>query len=218
MPSDRDAVVVDHFSYDTLSSPEQHDVLLLPAPKPRREDVQSYFEVEGPLAVPHAVPHVLGNSNPLLTPILNALTTAYSYNAKDEAEALEEPFATGSQLSLVSTMQARNSARFTVLGAGEMLQDSWCDASVQGPGEKAKKTKSGNREFAKRLSAWTFKEVGVLKVGRLHHYLNEPVGASSAKLNDSSVSEIDLNPKIYRVKNQAVRPSSPFPFTLHTCK
>ena len=204
VPPDRDSVVVDHFQYDTQSASEQHDVLLLPQPRPRRDDVKAYFAGDGVLALPRAVGHVLGNTGHLLTPILNAPSTAYSYNSKDEAATLEEPFATGSQLSIVSAMQARNSARLVVLGAAEMLEDSWFDASVKGSEDGAKKQKTSNREFARKLTAWTFKELGVLKVGRLYHYLNEPVGAQGVRVNDSGVSELDLNPSIYRIKNEAV--------------
>ena len=78
----------------------------------------------------------LGNASPLLAPILKAPVTAYTYNPKEEGESVEEPFATGSQLALISAMQARNSARFTVLGSLDMLQDKWFDALVKTPSGK----------------------------------------------------------------------------------
>ncbi|KAL9056239.1 MAG: hypothetical protein Q9162_003030 [Coniocarpon cinnabarinum] len=207
IPADRDATVVDHFNYDAQSASEDHNVLLLQHPEPRRKDVRNYFSGDGLLAFPHSLGQSLGNANPLIAPILTAPSTAYSYNSKDEAEAAEEPFATGSQLSLVSTMQARNSARFTVLGSAETLQDTWFDAGVKLP--EGKKEKSGNRDFARRLSAWTFKELGVLKVGKLQHYLNEPVRMKSMRgvqvpVNDSSVTVAEINPSIYRIKNTVV--------------
>lgn len=198
LPADRNSLVVDHFSYDTLSAVEKHDVLLLPAPKAFRPDVHNYFFVPGTLAVPRAVGHTLGNASPLLSPILRAPSTAYSYNPKEENEVLEDVFAVGGQLGLISAMQARNSARFTLLGAAEMLEDAWFDADVQAIGGKSGKT--ANRAFAKRLSGWAFKELGVLKVGKLQHYLNEGVRG-----NVSEVAAVDMNPKIYRIKNDVVR-------------
>jgi len=54
---------------------------------------------------------------------------------------------------------------------------------------------TANRDFARQVTQWTFKETGVLKVGKIQHYLNEP--AEDGALQKAS----DSNPKIYRVKN-----------------
>ncbi|KAK4982626.1 oligosaccharyl transferase glycoprotein complex, beta subunit [Elasticomyces elasticus] len=197
LPPDRNALVVDHFNFDKASAAEKHDVLLLTSPKPLRNGVRNYFEVDGSIAVPRAVGQVLGNASPLLAPILRAPSTAYSYNPKDEAEAVEELFATGSQLSLISAFQARNSARFTVLGSAEMLENKWFDAKVKS--QSGVEGATANRAFAEKLSAWTFQELGVLKVGRVEHYLNEDLPKGTA--NSSEVGFLDLNPKIYRIKN-----------------
>jgi oligosaccharyltransferase complex subunit beta len=199
---DRTSVVVDHFNYDLSSAAEKHDVLLVPRPKPLRPDVKSYFGGDGILAVPRAVGQGLGNGSPLLAPVLTAPETAYSYNPKEEGENIEDPFATGGQLALITAMQARNSARFTVLGSLEMLEDQWFGASAKGVDGKSKKTV--NREFAKQLSAWTFKETGVLKAGKIEHY--ETTGLSR---KGQSVSQVgDLNPAMYRIKNGVVSRSS----------
>ncbi|KAK2756570.1 oligosaccharyl transferase glycoprotein complex, beta subunit [Arachnomyces sp. PD_36] len=184
---DRSAIVVDHFNYDTLSAPDKHDVLLLPRPSPLRSDVKSYFSGEGVLALPRTVGQALGSNNPLLAPVLRASETAYSYDPRDDAKTVEDPFATGSQLSLVSVAQARNSARVTVLGSAESLEDKWFSADVKGV--DGKKAKTANREFAQQLTAWAFKEAGVLKVGSVEH-----------RLNEGGVEE-EVNPTIYRIKN-----------------
>jgi oligosaccharyltransferase complex subunit beta len=168
--------------------------------------VRNYFKGEGKgveyIAFPRGIGQTLGNGSPLLTPVLRAPRSAYSYNPKDDAEAVEDPFAVGQQLSLVSVMQARNSARFTVIGAAEMLEDKWFDAKVkpsvgmQGVNKNAKEMKTSNRAFAKEISGWTFNEIGVLKVGRIEHHLNE----DGSRLSDTNIT----NPKIYRVKNKVV--------------
>lgn len=196
---DRSSVVVDHFNYDTASATEKHDVLLVPRPGPLRPDVKNFLGGDGVLALPKTVGQSLGSASPLLVPILKAPATAYSHNPKEEGESMEDPFATGSQLTLISAMQARNSARFTVLGSLEMLEDKWFDASVKG--SNGKSTKTVNREFAKQLSAWTFKEVGVLKVGKVSHY--EVTDASKKGENNTQVGF--QNPGIYRIKNDVVR-------------
>jgi oligosaccharyltransferase complex subunit beta len=198
---DRTSLVVDHFNYDTSESSDKHDVLLLPRPGPLRSDVKAFFSGDGVVAVPRAVGQTLGNSSPLLAPILRAPVTAYSYNPKDEANTVEEPFATGGQLALISSVQARNSARFTVLGSVEMLENKWFDASVKGPGDK-KAVKTVNRQFAAQLTEWTFKEVGVLKVGKVDHFLNAENGGKSSSKNVTQTGY--LNPDIYRVKNDVV--------------
>jgi oligosaccharyltransferase complex subunit beta len=198
---DRNSIVVDHFNYDTKSASEKHDVLLLQSPKFAKKEVKNFFSVDGLIAIPHAVGQVLGNASPLLAPIVKAPATAYIYDTKEESEGLEDPFATGSQISLVSAFQGRNSARFTVLGSAEALEDKWFDASVQLPGANKKSEKTNNKAFAQKLSAWTFKELGVLKVGTIQHYLNE--GAQKGISSTSELATLDLNPSIYRIKNDA---------------
>lgn len=197
LANDRSAVVTDHFNYDTISAAEKHDVLLLQRPGPLRSGVKAFFDGEGVIAMPRVAPQTLGSDSPLLTPILQAPSTAYAYNPKEEMPAPEDIEATGSQLNLVSAMQARNSARFTILGSVESLEDTWFSASVKALG--GKKTPTANRDFAKQLTAWTFKETGVLKVGKIEHHL----------ATDGEIAAEDLNPKIYRIKNETVCPLQP---------
>ncbi|OGE56834.1 hypothetical protein PENARI_c002G08866 [Penicillium arizonense] len=188
LADDRSAVVVDHFNYDTLSSAEKHDVLVLPRPGPLRPDVKAFFDGEGVLALPRVAPQTLGSHSTLVVPVLKAPATAYSYNPKEEMPAAEDILATGSQLNIVSAMQARNSARFTVLGSVESLEDKWFSASVKTP--RGEKTSTVNREFAKQLTGWAFKETGVLKVDKVEHHL--------------ATEGAELNPSIYRIKNETV--------------
>jgi len=203
LPPDRTSTVVDHFNYDTASSPDQHDTLLLPQPSSVRSTVRSFFSGHGIVAFPRVVGQELGDSSPLLTPILRAKSTAYSYNPKDDAEIVEEPFAVGEQISLVSSMQARNSARFTVLGSVEALENKWFDANVRDL--SGKESSTANRELARQVSAWTFKEIGVLKVGRVEHHLSS---IDEAQSGNASVLQVgSLNPSIYRIKSDAVSAS-----------
>lgn len=201
LPPDRTSLVVDHLNYDVSSAPEKHDVLLLPRPSALRSDVKNFFAGQGTIAFPRAVPQELGNSSPHLAPILRAKSTAYSYNPKDEAETVEDPFAVGEQISLVSSMQARNSARFTVFGSVEALENKWFDAKIKGPGP-GKEINTANREFAEQVSAWTFLETGVLKVGRVEHHLSS-IGERPSG-NDSISQAGYLNPELYRIKNDVV--------------
>ena len=200
LPQDRNSAVLDHFTYDASSAPEAHDVLLLPTLHSGRPGLRPVLGLDGTVAFPRAVGQELGASRPLLTPILQAKDTSYTHSLKDEAEYAEDPFAVGSQISLVTTMQARNSARFTVFGSLEALQDQWFDAEVKsGDGTT---TPTHNRAFARQVSAWTFQELGVLKVGRVEHRLSL---ASPATSTNRSLTELGpANPLMYRIKNDIV--------------
>ena len=200
LPPDRNSLVVDHFNYDTISSAEQHDVLLLPQPSSSKSGIRTFFSGKGVIAFPRSVAQELGNTSPLLNKVLGASSSAYCYNPKDEAESVEDPFAVGEQISLVSTIQARNSARLTVIGSVEALEDKWFGAKVKSVAGKDQKT--ANQEFAKQITAWTFKEVGVLQIGRVEHHLSSIEGAPGA---NSSITQLGfLNPSIYRIKNDVV--------------
>lgn len=191
-------MVVDHFNYDTSAAGEKHDVLLLPSPHFNGKNVKNFFSVDNLIAMPHVVGQVLGNASPLLATILGAPTTAYIHNPKEEGDSIEDLFATGSQINLVSAFQARNSARLTVLGSAEALEDKWFTSTVQLPGSSSQSSSTGNRAFAKQLSAWTFKELGVLRVNDVQHYLNE--GLQKDVDSSTDFGHFDLNPSIYRIK------------------
>ncbi|KAL1958681.1 hypothetical protein VTO42DRAFT_4024 [Malbranchea cinnamomea] len=193
---DRSPLLVDHFNYDTISSSDNHDTLLLPRPGQLRPDLKNYFGGNGVVAFPKAAGQTLGNASPLLVPILRAPETAYSYDTKEREQFVEEPFATGSQIALVSAMQARNSARVTVLGSAESLQDKWFSASVKGPNDE-KEVETVNREFAQQVTSWTFKETGVIKVQRVRHYQAGAAVDEHARSNETG----ELNPRIYRIKS-----------------
>ncbi|EMR65387.1 putative dolichyl-di-phosphooligosaccharide-protein glycotransferase protein [Eutypa lata UCREL1] len=191
LPPDRTGLVVDHFHYDVNSASDKHDVLLLPNPGPIRRGAKDLFSPTSPNGEPIAFPNGVGQTlgqGPLLSPVLRAPSTSYSYNPKEQGEALDDLWAAGNQLSLVTALQARNSARFTVVGSADMLSDKWFDAKVKAVGE-TKDVSTVNREFAKAVSGWTFNEIGVLRVNWIEHHLNEE-GQSNAS-----------NPKIYRINN-----------------
>ncbi|KAF2138930.1 uncharacterized protein K452DRAFT_360696 [Aplosporella prunicola CBS 121167] len=200
---DKTSLVLDHFAHDANSASEAHDVVLVPRPQALKPGVRNFFAGDGVVAVPRAMGQLLANASPLLAPILRAPSTAYTHNPKDaDAEAAaEDPFGIGSQLSLVTAFQARNSARFAVLGSAEMLQDKWFDTTVKNAAS-GEEEKTANREFAAQLTAWTFKEKGVLKVGRLRHWLSEDESAQHLGLNETAVGAAEHNPSIYRIKNK----------------
>lgn len=200
LPSDRDSVVVDHFNYDKQSSPERHDTLLISAPDSLRPDLKNYFGGNDLVAVPKAVGQVLGASSPLIMPILQARSTAYCYNILEEPDVVEEPCGIGQQLTLISAMQARNSARVVVVGSAEMIEDAWFDATVMTIDNNLKGT--GNRDIMNKVFSWAFKELGVIKSGGITHYLHDEF--SNNNTIDISHKFSRLNPRTYRIKNDIV--------------
>ena len=200
LPPDRKTLTIDHFNYDTVSAPEKHDVLLLSHPLSLRPDLKTFFEGQDIIAFPRGVPQQLGHESPHLVPILRAKNTAYSYNPRDEGESAEDPYTAGSQISMVSAFQARNSARFAIFGSSEALENQWFKAKVRGL--DGKQSNTGNKLFAQQVTAWTFKETGVLHVGRVEHHLSSIDGES---LQNNTVARLKAqNPKMYRIKNEVV--------------
>ena len=185
----KDYIAVDHFNYDTVSKSEKHDVILAtrPAVSPA---VYNYFSgKQDDLIAFRGVGHTLGNA-PLLVPILTAPRTAYAYDTKEDFAYAQDPWAAGTQMQLVSAMQARNNARITLVGSVDMFSNEFFDMKVQQPGSTESR-KTANKEFCKDIAAWTFGEKGIVKVNAIRHYLsNEP--------------NAPVNPNMYRIKNDVV--------------
>lgn len=198
LPPDRTSVVVDHFNYDTISASDRHDVLVLPASSSAKSP---FFAVDGPIALPRPVGHVLGNVSPLLAPILRAPSTAYPYNPADEDGPSEDVFATGAQIALTTAFQARNAARLILLASAEALEDKWFSASVAAPGPKQSE-KTANRAFARKLTEWAFKETGVLRAGAVRHGLVVSEKGEKHNVATANTSAIGhAYSEIYRIKN-----------------
>lgn len=197
LPQHRTSVTIDHFNYDAESAPERHDVLTVLRPQPLRDDTKNYFGGDGVLAVPRPVGHYLGNSSPLIAPILTAPESAYTFDFKDASKGVEDVFAPGTQTALVTALQARNQARVTVLGSAEMLQNEWFESKVRPVGTDSP-ISTVNREFAQQLTMWTFQEVGVVRVDALNHW---QVDDYTRPTRLSSVDSKMVNPPIYRVKS-----------------
>lgn len=198
LPPDRTSVVVDHFTHDTKSANDRHDVLILP---PSSSAKSPLFAVDGPIALPRPVGHVLGNASPLLSPILRAPSTAYPYNPTDDDGIGEDIFATGAQLALATAFQARNAARLALLASAEALEDKWFSASIAVPGQKQAEN-TANRAFARKLTEWTFKETGVIRAGAVRHGLvvaEESEKHNAATANTSAIGH--AYSEIYRIKN-----------------
>jgi oligosaccharyltransferase complex subunit beta len=123
-------------------------------------------------------------------PILTAARTSYAYDTKEDFVYAQDPWSAGTQMHLVSALQARNNARVTIAGSVDMFSNEFFDLKVKKVGSE-KPQKAVNRVFAKNLSEWTFMEKGVVKVVGVRHYLKNETDA-------------EINPGMYRIKNDVV--------------
>ncbi|KAH9624665.1 hypothetical protein KSS87_001675 [Heliosperma pusillum] len=110
-------------------------------------------------------------SNNLALKVLSASPSAYSSNpSKKLANA---PLLTGSSISLVSVVQARNNARVLISGSLKMFSDRFLRSGVQKAGSSIGYEKSGNEQFVTELSRWIFHERGHLKAVNMRHNKKE---------------------------------------------
>ena len=190
----RDFVAVDHMNFDALSARQQSDkqqLILVPrsAPSPK---IRNYFSgAQDELIAFRGAGHALGN-RPLLFPILPASRSAYTFDPVEDAAYAEQPWTAGTQMHYVTGLQARNNARIVISGSVEMLSNEFFDMEVQ-PAAAKTKTKTANRAFAREITQWAFKEIGVVKVLAVRHRL-------------ANATDAPVNPLVYRIKNDIVRP------------
>lgn len=196
----RDFVAADHMNFDALSAgqqhPNKHQLILVPRPAPSPK-TRNYFSGGGGqdgLIAFRGAGHALGN-RPLLFPILSASRSAYTFDAVEDAAYAEQPWAAGTQMHYVTGLQARNNARIVISGSADMLSNEFFDMEVQPVAAKTK-AKTANRAFAREITQWAFKEIGVVKVVAVRHRL-------------ANATDAPANPHVYRIKNDIVRPSLP---------
>ncbi|KAI8140364.1 Dolichyl-diphosphooligosaccharide--protein glycosyltransferase subunit WBP1 [Fennellomyces sp. T-0311] len=127
---------------------------------------------------------------PLLNHVLKAEGTAFVADAYSES-------AEASDVDLVASLQARNSARATFSGSIALFSDSFFDKKVEQtrPNGTAKRhVPSGNIEFVDQLSKWTFQEKSVLKVvNHRHHKANETTQPETYRVKDDIVYVLEVS-------------------------
>jgi oligosaccharyltransferase complex subunit beta len=108
--------------------------------------------------------HAAHPSNSLVLKVLSASPSAYSANPKTKLAS--PPSLTGSAISLVSVMQARNNARVLISGSLDLFSNRFLKSGVKKAGSKISHEKAGNEQFVTETSKWVFHERGHLKVLR----------------------------------------------------
>ncbi|CAG8547414.1 14908_t:CDS:2, partial [Dentiscutata heterogama] len=188
---DLDTSVIDHFNYD--KSDDGKHTLIIAKGITNNEAILTKNVIEGPPVLFRGIAHKVGTV-PLLTKILWAGETAYSYETKADQQVDQEPLVVGSKAMLVSALQARNNARITFVGSTELFSDRFFDSPIQKTNSAESFTKSGNEDFVKDLTKWTFQEKGVLKVtSRNHHKENETEELEVYRIKDNIVYTIEIS-------------------------
>ncbi|GKV26564.1 hypothetical protein SLEP1_g35845 [Rubroshorea leprosula] len=184
------AVVIDHISY-AVSDIEGDHTLIASADFIKSDVILGSKKIEAPVLF-QGIGHSLNPANSLVLKVLSASPSAYSSNPSSKLS--NPPSLTGSAISLVSVVQARNNARILVTGSLTMISDRFFRAGVQKAGSPTKHKKSGNEQFLTELSKWVFHERGHLKALNVtHHKVGEAGEPSMYRIND----ELEYSVEIY---------------------
>ncbi|KAJ4829368.1 Dolichyl-diphosphooligosaccharide--protein glycosyltransferase 48 kDa subunit [Turnera subulata] len=196
---DPSAVVVDHNGYAVSETDGDHT--LIAADDFIQSDViLGKAKIEAPVLF-KGIGHSLNAANSLVLKVLSASPSAYSANPSTKLSS--PPTLTGSSISLVSVVQARNNARIMIAGSLDMFSNRFLRAAVQKAGSSIKYEKSGNEQFVTELSKWVFHERGHLKAVNLRH---NKVGETDEPAMYRIKDDLDFAVEIYEWSGQSWEP------------
>ena len=165
---ERDTSVIDHLNYDVKDRGD-HTLIVV--------DPDNVIDAALIVGKKYSTPFLyqgLGMTadpdNPLVLEIMNGYTTSYSYFTKENVN--EYPHAVGRSTLLIAGLQARNNARIVFSGSMSFFSNEFFTVPIQKAAQGAKEVAvSANRAITTSLTMWVFKEVGVLEVGKVSHFL-----------------------------------------------
>ncbi|XP_022148606.1 dolichyl-diphosphooligosaccharide--protein glycosyltransferase 48 kDa subunit isoform X1 [Momordica charantia] len=194
------AVVIDHTSY-AVSETEGDHTLIASDNLIKSNVIVGSQKIEAPVLF-QGIGHTLNPANSLVLKALSASPSAYSANPKSKLS--NPPQLTGSSISLVSVIQARNSARILISGSLSLFSNRLFKSGVQKAGSPTNRhDKSGNEQFSIELSKWVFHERGHLKaVNVRHHKVGETNEPAIYRIND----ELEYSVEIYEWSGKAWEP------------
>ncbi|CAI9758385.1 unnamed protein product [Fraxinus pennsylvanica] len=162
---DASAMVIDHTGY-AVSQLEGDHTLVAADDFVQSDIILGNTKIEAPVLF-KGTGHSLNPDNSLVLKVLSASSSAYSSNPASKLS--NPPSLTGSAISLVSVVQARNNARIIISGSLDLFSNRLFRSGVQKAGSSYKFEKSGNEQFVTELSKWVFHERGHLKAVNLKH-------------------------------------------------
>lgn len=196
---DSSALVIDHTNYAVLETQGDH-TLIASDGFIQSDVILGKKKLEAPVLF-KGIAHSLSASNSLVLKVLSASPSAYSANPN--ARLSHPPSLTGSAISLVSVLQARNNARVLISGSTDMFSNELFRSAVQKVGNSNKFEKSGNEQFVTELSKWIFHERGHLKaVNVRHNKVGENNEPAIYRIND----DLDYYIEIYEWSGKSWEP------------
>lgn len=162
---DPSAVVIDHTSY-AVSETEGEHTLIAADDFIQSDVILGSKKIEAPVLF-EGIAHSMNPGNSLVLKVLSASSSSYSANPTSKLSS--PPSLSGTAISLVSVVQARNNARIMISGSLEMFGNRLFRSGVQKSGSLHKYEKSGNEQFITELSKWIFHERGHLKAVHVKH-------------------------------------------------
>ncbi|PWA43282.1 dolichyl-diphosphooligosaccharide-protein glycosyltransferase 48kDa subunit family protein [Artemisia annua] len=178
---DPSAMVIDHGSY-AVSGTEGDHTLIAADDFVQADVLLGNTKIEAPVLF-KGIGHSVNPANSLVLKVLSASPSAYSANPKSKLSS--PPSLSGSSISLVSVVQARNNARVVFSGSLDLFSNKFFKSPVQKAGSSNKYEKSGNQQFVTELSKWVFHERGHLKaVNVRHHRVGETEEPAIYRIND----------------------------------
>ncbi|KAJ6420016.1 hypothetical protein OIU84_030023 [Salix udensis] len=196
---DPSALVIDHRSYAVVGTEGDHT--LIAADDFIESDVLlGENKIEAPVLF-KGIAHSLNAANNLVLKVLSASPAAYSANPSSKLSS--PPSLTGSSISLVSVVQARNNARIMITGSLDLFSNRFFRSSVQKAGSPKKYDKSGNEQFVAELSKWVFHERGHLKAVNLRH---NKAGETDEPAMYRIKDDLDFSVEIYEWSGKSWEP------------
>ncbi|XP_022744954.1 dolichyl-diphosphooligosaccharide--protein glycosyltransferase 48 kDa subunit-like isoform X2 [Durio zibethinus] len=175
------SMVIDHTSY-AVSETEGDHTFIASDDFIKSDVIFGSKKIDAPVLF-QGIGHSLNPANSLVLKVLSASPSAYSANPKSKLST--PPLLTGSAISLVSIVQARNNARILITGSLSMFSNRLFRSGVHKSGSPTKHEKSGNEQFFTELSKWVFHERGHLKaVNVKHHKVGETNEPALYRIND----------------------------------
>ncbi|BBH09439.1 dolichyl-diphosphooligosaccharide-protein glycosyltransferase 48kDa subunit family protein [Prunus dulcis] len=180
------AVVIDHTSY-AVSDTEGDHTVIASDDFIKSDVILGSKKIEAPVLF-QGIGHTVNSENSLVLKVLSASPSAYSANPKSKLS--NPPPLTGSAISLVSVVQARNNARVLISGSLSLFSNR---SKVQKAGSPKKHEKSANEQFLTELSKWVFHERGHLKaVNVRHHKVGEADEPAIYRINDDLEYSVEI--------------------------
>ncbi|KAG0482088.1 hypothetical protein HPP92_010172 [Vanilla planifolia] len=178
---DPEAVVIDHIGYAVSETDGEHT--LIAADDFIQSDViLGATGIEAPVLF-RGIGHSVNPANTLVLKVLSASSSAYLANPRTKLSS--PPSLTGSAISLVSVVQARNNARVLICGSLDLFSNRFLRYGVLKSGSSNKHDKSGNEQFVTEISKWVFHERGHLKaVNMSHHKVGEEGEPAMYRISD----------------------------------